>query len=364
MPNIVVPLERIDEPGMMRQAFLEYAAGAAAPVADVVPLPRPRLVAMGGGNGLSTLLRGLRPLYFPSTLQAPTAAEREALTAIVTVADDGGSSGLLRKAYPMLAPGDIRNCLLALVRQQTTLQSLFDFRFNGEVGSHSLGNLILTALAQQEGDFTRGVERASELLDVCGRVLPATPDNVCLQAHFADGSTVRGESAIAAARKRVERVELIPSRISTSRETREALLRADTIVLGPGSLYTSILPTLLVPGISEAITASGARVILVMNLMTEPGETDTYAPLDFLRAVRRHAPGITVDYLLQNNAPIPHAQRARYDQNGSVQIAPSAQRLPGFTCRPVFRNLFTHTEGVKIRHDPDKLARAVLELSD
>jgi uncharacterized cofD-like protein len=349
---------------MMRQAFVEYASGAAAaPLTDELALPRPRLVALGGGNGLSTLLRGLRPLYFPSCLKPPTGPEREMLTAVVTVADDGGSSGLLRKAYPMLAPGDIRNCLLALVRQQTTLQSLFDFRFNGEVGSHSLGNLILTALAQQEGDFTRGVERASELLEVCGRVLPATPDNVSLRARFTDGSTVSGESAIAAARKRVERIELVPSRIGTLPETREALLNAETIVLGPGSLYTSILPTLLVPGIADAIAASRARVILVMNLMTEPGETDTYSPLDFLRALRRHAPGIAVDYVLQNSAPIPREQRLRYGESGAVQIAPSAQRLPGFTCRPVFRDLFTHTAGAKIRHDPDKLARAILELS-
>jgi uncharacterized cofD-like protein len=348
---------------MMRQAFLEYAAGAAAPVADVVPLPRPRLVALGGGNGLSTLLRGLRPLYFPSSMKPPTGAEREALTAIVTVADDGGSSGLLRKAYPMLAPGDIRNCLLALVREPTTLQSLFDFRFNGDVGSHSLGNLILTALAQQEGDFTRAVELASELLEVCGRVLPATPENVSLVARFTDGSVVLGESAIAAARKRVDRIELVPSRCKTLPVTRDALLNADTIVLGPGSLYTSILPTLLVPGIADAIAESRARVILVMNLMTEPGETDTYAPLDFLRSLRRHAPGVTIDYVLQNSTPIPQAQRAHYGENGAVQIAPSAQRLPGFTCRPVFRDLFTHTDGTKIRHDPDKLARAILELS-
>ena len=350
---------------MMREAFHEYAAGGGAAPADItdeIAIARPRIVALGGGNGLSTLLRGLRPLYFPSCLKPPTGPEREALTAIVTVADDGGSSGLLRKAYPMLAPGDIRACLLALARNQTTLQSLFDFRFNGDVGSHSLGNLILTALAQTEGDFTRAIERASELLEVCGRVLPATPDNVSLRARFADGTSICGESGITAARKKIERIELEPKQIGTLPQTTTALLNADVIVLGPGSLYTSIVPTLLVPGIADAIAASRARIVLVMNLMTEPGETDTYTPLDFLRALRSHAPGVAVDYVLQNSTPIPQQQRARYDAQGAVQIAPSAQRFPGFVCRPVFRDLFSHVPGAKIRHDPDKLARALLEL--
>jgi uncharacterized cofD-like protein len=347
----------------MREAFHQYAAGGPAFMPTTLPEMRPRIVALGGGNGLSTLLRGLRPLYYPSCVKAPTGAEREALTAIVTVADDGGSTGLLRKAYPMLAPGDIRSCLLALARNQTTLQSLFDFRFNGDIGSHSLGNLILTALAQTEGDFTRGIERASELLEVCGRVLPATPDNVSLNAHFSDGSQLRGESSITAARKKIERVELVPARAAALPQACSALVHADTIVLGPGSLYTSILPTLLVPGIADAIASSHARVILVMNLMTEPGETDAYTPLDFLRALRLHAPGVKVDYVLQNSAPIPSEQRARYGISGATQIMSSSQRMPGFTCRPVFRNLFTHEPGAKIRHDADKLARALLELS-
>ena len=347
----------------MREAFHQYAVGGPAFMPDELPAARPRIVALGGGNGLSTLLRGLRPLYFPECIKAPTGSERELLTAIVTVADDGGSTGLLRKAYPMLAPGDIRSCLIALARNQNTLQSLFDFRFNGEIGSHSLGNLILTALAQTEGDFTRGIERASELLEVCGRVLPATSDNVSLQAHFSDGTQVCGESSITAARKKIERVELVPARAAALPQAASAIVHADTIVLGPGSLYTSILPTLLVPGIADAIASSRARVILVMNLMTEPGETDAYTPIDFLRALRRHAPGVAVDYVLQNSAPIPSQQRARYDISGATQIAPSSQKLPGFACRPVFRNLFTHAPGAKIRHDPDKLARAILELS-
>lgn len=359
----------------MREAFHQYAVGGPAYMPELLPaasnsmpevLPavrHPRIVALGGGNGLSTLLRGLRPLYFPSSPKMPTSVDREALTAIVTVADDGGSTGLLRKAYPMLAPGDIRSCLIALARNQNTLQSLFDFRFNGDVGSHSLGNLILTALAQTEGDFTRAIERASELLDVCGRVLPATSDNVALQARFSDGTQLRGESAITAARKRIERIELVPKRAAVLPQAASAIVNADTIVLGPGSLFTSIIPTLLVPGIADAIASSRARVILVMNLMTEPGETDAYTPLDFLRALRRHAPGITVDHVLQNSAPIPSQQRARYDISGASQIVPSSQKLPGFACRPVFRNLFTHEPGAKIRHDPDKLARAILELS-
>lgn len=346
----------------MREAF-EYAAGGYDFLPLAAPAPTPRIVALGGGNGLSTLLKGLRPLCFRGA--APlTDSERERLTAIVTVADDGGSSGLLRQAYPMLAPGDIRSCLLALAADQTTLQSLFDFRFNGNVDSHSLGNLILTALAQLESDFTRGIERASELLGVCGRVLPATPDNVRLQARFTDGSQVHGESSITAARKKIERIELVPQPISTLPQASAAIAQADAIVIGPGSLYTSILPTLLVPGIADAIAASNAPVILVMNLMTEPGETDDYTPLDFLLALRRHAPGIAIDYVLQNSTPIPQQQRARYDQSGASQIGSTGQCISGFACRPVFRDLFTHTPGAKIRHDPDKLARAIIELCD
>src|SRR5690606_37213085 len=152
--------------------------------------------------------------------------------------------------------GDIRACLLALARKQNTLQSLLGFRFNGAIGDHCLGNLILTALAQTEGDFTRGIGRASAVLEVCGRVLPATHDNVSLQAHFTDGSCISGESAIATVSKRIERIELVAPQVRTLPEASAALMQAGTIVLGPGSLYTSILPTLLVPGICEAIVAS------------------------------------------------------------------------------------------------------------
>jgi uncharacterized cofD-like protein len=264
----------------------------------------------------------------------------------------------------MLAPGDIRNCLLALAGSDTAWQRLFDFRFNGQVDSHSLGNLILTALAQMEDDFTRGIERASALLDVRGQVLPATPDNIVLEAICTDGTIIRGESSITQARKAIERVALVPSQISTLPQARAALEQAEVIVLGPGSLYTSVIPILLVPGIAAAIAASRAPVIYAMNLMTEPGETDAYQPLDFLRALRRHAPGIHIDYVLQNSAPIPQAQRQRYGANGAGEIPSTAQRIPGFSCQPVFRDLFTPlTESEKIRHDPDKLARAVMDIA-
>jgi uncharacterized cofD-like protein len=215
-----------------------------------------------------------------------------------------------------------------------------------------------------EDDFTRGVERASALLDVRGQVLPATPDNVTLDAICSDGTRIRGESHITAARKKIERIELVPSQISTLPQARSALEKAEVIVLGPGSLYTSLIPILLVPGIADAIAASRAPVIYVMNLMTEPGETDGYAPLDFLRALRRHAPGIHLDYVLQNGTPIPQQQRARYSANGAGQIAATAQRVPGFSCRPAFRDLFRDSgHGEKIRHDSDKLARAVVDIA-
>lgn len=362
----------------------ERVDGDERPAAVDPLVGRRRIVMLGGGTGLSNLLRGLRPLYFPSADVKPSRAERDLLTAIVTVADDGGSSGLLRQAYPMLAPGDIRTCLQALAGQPM-LQSLFDFRFNSAVGSHSLGNLILTALSELESDFTRGVERACELLDVRGRVLPATSDNVALQATFADGTTVYGESSIASTRKQIESVELVPcaygpelaafgvepsATIRALPQACDALRRADTIVLGPGSLYTSILPNLLVPGIAEAIIESHARVIFVMNLMTEPGETDGYSASDFLQALHWHAPRIPVHFLLQNATPIPHPQRERYGANGAQPIEAESRTRIDPHCQCIARDLLgdmTHTSGTpladKIRHDPHKLARAILEIS-
>ena len=317
-----------------------------------------RIVAFGGGTGLSILLHGLRQACYPPD----TAWIEDRLTAIVSVSDDGGSSGKLRRAYNTLAPGDIRNCLLALSESGTTMQSLFNFRFNGEVGGHSLGNLILTALFELENDFSRAVERASEILHVCGKVLPATPDNVHICAEYVDGSYVHGESRIAWMRQPIHRVRLVPENIRALPQARNAIADADLIIIGPGSLYTSIIPTLLVKDISEAISRSNATVVLVMNLMTEPGETDGHAPVDFLRAVNYHAPEIPIHKVLMNNSPIRQELIDFYRADGSVPIIADRNKILEMGCQPVECDLLG--EGPMVRHDPYKLAQALLKLGE
>jgi len=327
---------------------------------------RVRVVALGGGTGLSVLLQGLRTALFPSRGRRTTDRNRDRLTAIVTVADDGGSSGRLRRAYGMIPPGDIRKCLLALSDGDPTLAAIFNFRFNGhgvrEVGGHSLGNLILTALSQLENDdFLGALDRANRILGARGRVLPASLDDVRLLAEFTDGTSAEGESQIASARRLIKRVRLIPTTARALPEAREAIMGADLVVIGPGSLYTSLIPVLLLRDLSDAIARSGARVALVMNLMTEPGETDGARVRDHLLAIRRHAPQMPIHDVLVNSAPIPSHLTERYAAEGAVPIAPDVHALRALGCRGVRADLLA--PGHLIRHDPDKLARAVLELA-
>jgi uncharacterized cofD-like protein len=335
-----------------------------------------RVVALGGGTGLPVLLRGLKvALFAPGRTCA--VAERERLTAIVTAADDGGSSGRLRRAYRVLPPGDIRNCLLALSDADPTLAAIFDYRFDGEggdggaggdggtgdggVGGHSLGNLILTALSRLEPDFHRAVERATRILAVRGRVLPATLDDVTLAAELADRSWIEGESRIATTRCPIRRVCLRPAGARALPASQLAIAAADLVLLSPGSLYTSLIPVLLVRGLAQAIARSRARVVLAMNLMTEPGETDGYTPADFVRAIRHHAPEVRIDDVLLNAAPIPRDWMRRYSGAGATPIPGDGESLLELGCRPVLRDLLG--PGPLVRHDADKLARAALELA-
>jgi len=322
-----------------------------------------RVVALGGGTGLPTLLRGLKEAMFDGPRIVRPEEERERLTAIVTMADDGGSSGRLRSAYGVLPPGDLRNCLLALSDGDPRLASIFDFRFHGdgELGGHNLGNLILTALAQMDGDLLGAIEWAAGALGVHGTVLPASLEPLMLRADYEDGSRVNGESHIAAVRRRIEQVSIRPAGARAFPQAIRAIQDADLVVIGPGSLYTSIMPVLLVREIADAIQRSVARVVLVMNLMTEPGETDGYSPVDFVAAIRRHAPGLTIHDVLMNNAPIPGNAAARYATGGAaaVEVDPNPLRFLG--CAPALRNLLD--EGMKIRHDSRKLGTAVLELA-
>lgn len=318
-----------------------------------------RITVLGGGTGLSALLQGLRVLHFPLGMRDE--ADQDRLTAIVTMADDGGSSGALRRSYDILAPGDIRNCLLALSDADPTLQELFNFRFDGQLGGHSLGNLMLTALALLEKDFGKAVERASKLLDVRGRVLPASLDSAQLMAEFADGSCSTGESRIAAVGRRIRRMSLVPRQVQALPQALEAISGSHLVVLGPGSLYTSLIPVLLVRGIAEAIADSGARVVLAMNLMTEPGETDGYTAADMVQAIREHAPELPMHSVLINSARPSPEQLRRYAIEGAAPILPDPVSMKTLGCRAVKSDLLG--DGPMIRHEPCKLARALINLA-
>jgi uncharacterized cofD-like protein len=326
--------------------------------------PGPRLVALGGGTGLPIVLEGLkRALFTPSTTLSPEDA-RDRLTAIVTVADDGGSSGRLRRAYGVLPPGDIRNCLLSLAERDSIFSALFNYRFDGgdEMDGHSLGNLILTALSRLEQDFPKAIERGSEILGVCGRVYPSTVEDVRLRAELADGTWVEGESQIASTgRTMIRRVSLEPQDPAAFDRAVDAALQADVVVIGPGSLYTSLVPVLLVKDLTDAIRRSGARVVLVMNLTTEPGETDAYTAADHLLAIRRHAPDVPIHDVLLNATPIPAELMQPYSTVRAGIVPPDVELLRALGHRPVLRDLLG--PGPKIRHDPHKLAGAILDLA-
>jgi len=321
--------------------------------------PPLRVVALGGGTGLPVVLQGLKRALFPPDWPPPRG--RDCLTAVVTVADDGGSSGRLRRAYRVLAPGDARNCLLALSEGDGPMAALFRFRFGGdaEVGGHSLGNLILTGLSEVEGDLARATERAGHMLAARGRVLVATKEDVRLAALYEDGTEIVGESAIAAAGRPIRRVRLVPEGAAAPAEVVAAIQAADLVVIGPGSLYTSLMPVLLAQGLVPAIAASQARVVLVMNLMTEPGETDDYTAADHVQAIRRHVPGLPLHDVLCNEAPLGEERIRRYSMERAAPVTLDLGALAALGCRIVRRDLAA--EGDKVRHDPGKLAAAILE---
>ena len=333
----------------------------------LVPAPRSlgggaRIVALGGGTGLPTLLRGLREVMFPDDASWRADRDRDRLTAVVTMADDGGSSGRLRRAYGVLPPGDLRNCLLALANGNPRLASLFDFRFHGksELGGHNLGNLILTALSQMEEDLPGAIAWAADVLDVRGRVLPASLEPLTLRAAYEDGSCMDGESRIALRRRRIRRIFVRPAAARALPEAVEAIHQADLILIGPGSLYTSVMPVLLIHEIARAIERSPARVALVLNLMTEPGETDGYSAQDFVSAIQDHAPRLRVTDVLINCTPIADHRIDRYATEGADVVRIETDPLRFMGCAPALRDLLE--DGEKVRHDPRKLGRAVMEL--
>jgi uncharacterized cofD-like protein len=310
------------------------------------------LTAVGGGTGLAVLLRGLKG-------QVP--AER--LRAVVTVTDDGGSSGRLRRDFGVPPPGDIRNCIAALADDEDLLTRLFQYRFEngGDLSGHSFGNLFLTALAGITGDFYQAVLTAESVLSVRGKILPATLTDVRLSARGASGRSYQGESAIGQAGERLAALALEPAAPPAFPAAAQALAEADLVVLGPGSLYTSILPNLLIPGIREALAAARAKVVLVLNLMTQPGETDGMSGLDHLAAIEEHAGAGLVDCVLASSAPLPPDRLSVYAASGARPVAVEPQAIEARGVRVVEADLLA--AGELIRHDPAKLAAAVLSLA-
>jgi uncharacterized cofD-like protein len=318
-----------------------------------------KLVAIGGGNGLSTLLSGLKHYV--------EARERERvwlsrLSAIVAVSDDGGSSGRLRDELKMLPPGDIRNCMVALSEDSHLLAQLFRHRFRGagELGGHSFGNLFLAALTEITGDFAEAVKLSSEILASKGQIFPATMADVRLVAELENGTVIRGESNLSKSGQKIKRLRLEPEKCHPLPETLAAINEADVLTVGPGSLFTSLLPPLLVSGVADAIANSKAVKIFICNLMTQPGETDGFSARQHLEMIRDYAPQIDFDFIVVNTRSITDEQAARYKSEGAEQIGVHGSISPQTvdTADLVFGDLLE--EGDKVRHDPAKLARVVL----
>jgi uncharacterized cofD-like protein len=313
----------------------------------------PHLVAVGGGTGLPMLLSGLKE-YTAN------------LSAIVTMADDGGSSGRLRREYRALPPGDLRNCLIAMADTGPLMSELFQHRFKGQgagIEGHSFGNLFITAMAEVTGDFYSGIKAASRVLAVSGQVLPVTVDPVSLEAELVDGSVVSGESRIGQSRQRVRRLRLVPPDVHPAPETREVIGQADAIILGPGSLYTSILPNLLVPGIMDEIVSSRAVKIYVCNLMTQPGETDRMSVADHVRTLLEHTRPDLIQYVLVNTEAPGRELQARYEEMGAVPVVATdadVEELDRLNIAVIRARLAEG--GDFFRHDPARLAKVVLKL--
>ena len=318
------------------------------------------LVALGGGTGLSTLLAGLKCLVGPISSPALWLAN---LSAIVTVSDDGGSSGRLREELQMLPPGDIRNCMIALSEDSNLLSRLFRYRFrgDGELGGHSFGNLFLAALTEVTGDFTEAIRLSSEVLASKGHIYPATISDVRLVAELADGNIVRGETQISASRAPIRRLRLEPEQCLPLPEVLKAIRTADVITVGPGSLYTSILPNLLVARVSQAIGESHATRIFICNLMTQPGETDNYTARQHLETIKDYAPEIHFDFVVVNDRRITKEQSERYALEGAYQIGIDEDSIDSVLDKStqVIRASLLE-DGEKVRHDSSLLARVVL----
>jgi uncharacterized cofD-like protein len=311
----------------------------------------PHIVALGGGTGLSTLLRGLK-------------RHSSNITAIVTVTDDGGSSGKLIKEKGMIPPGDIRNCLVALADAEKAMTDLFQHRFKKDSGSlsgHSMGNLLIAAmLDQSRGDFEQAVESVSAVLAIRGKVIPSTLEHVSLRALLEGGVEICGETAIVQAGKRIRKVFLDPPSVQPHPSALEAIADADIILVGPGSVFTSVIPNLLVPGIANAIKASKAPKVYICNVMTQPGESDAFSASEHVSAVLNSVEMKIFDYVLINSAVPSESSIEAYREAGQHWVEPDEDRIRAMGLRVISGNFVSETDVV--RHDPMKLADRVLKL--
>jgi uncharacterized cofD-like protein len=319
-----------------------------------------RIVAIGGGTGLSMLLRGLKEHVARRRTESARFPIAD-LAAVVTVTDDGGSSGRLRREYQMLPPGDIRNCMVALSKDEALLSQLFQYRFAAGrgLGGHSFGNLFLTALTHVTGDFNEAVRLSGQVLAIRGRIFPSTLQNVALEAVLEDGRRVKGETKISRSRRRIRSIRLTGHRARPLPEVLEAIRCANLITFGPGSLFTSVIPNLLVAGVVSAIRRSRARRVYIANLMTQPGETQGLSVEGHVRAVYQHTgPGL-FDTVVLNNAPIAPRLLRRYRSEGAEPVRYDLAALQRLGLRCIFDNLADQDRVV--RHHPTRLTRLLLE---
>ncbi len=311
------------------------------------------IVAIGGGTGLSTMLRGLKKFT-------------EDITAIVTVSDDGGGSGILRTDLNMLPPGDIRNCIIALSNTEHLMSRLLSHRFKeGALSGQSFGNLFLAALNQITGSFYQSVRYMSDVLAITGRVLPVTTEDVHIEAEFENGTVVRGESNINTQKKLTDspiiHIRMIPENAKALSDTIEAILNAKLLIFGPGSLYTSVIPNLLVDGIVDAVRASSARKVYVCNVMTQDGETENYTALDHVRAMFDHSYDMLFDTCIVNNAKISGKLIEKYAEEGAEPMPFDEKAFSDMGIKLIARPLISENTPLA-RHDPERLAEVIMEI--
>lgn len=312
----------------------------------------PNIVTIGGGTGLSILLEGLRE--YTSNISA-----------VVTVADDGGSSGRLRQQFDILPPGDLRNCLVALADAPALMRELFQFRFDSssDFAGHNFGNLFITVMTQVTGDFDKAIKESSKVLAIRGQVIPSTLNKVVLVAEHKDGGITEGETNIPKVKRPIQRVWLKPEGSQATQDALKVIQQAQIIILGPGSLYTSIIPNLLVKQIREAIAESGAIKVYVCNIMTQPGETDGFSAFDHLNVLVKHTHPEIVDYCLINTGNISQDLQERYRQDGSSLVGADSSKIRSMGYRVIGENVIAVFNNY-IRHDPVKLSRIILGLAE